>query len=172
MNKVNKVLAAFALIAGTLAAGVFVVRNASVFTDKRPAVATVAPPGSVAGVPQSSPPAPLAAPPINMAEAGFDPLFNGRDLTGWTGDTSRYSVENGVLAYNGPGRANVSTIRDFANFQLRFDYKVTGGADSGIGFRAPSMADPKVVVLEVQLQDESGQSSTSKIMSARFQRDV
>lgn len=92
---------------------------------------------------------------VPIAETGFESLFNGHDLTGWTGDTSKYDAEDGVLTYNGPGRANISTIRDFSNFQLRFDYKVTADADNGIGFRAPSMADTKVVVLEVQLQDES-----------------
>ena len=35
-------------------------------------------------------------------ESGFTPLFNGKDLAGWEGDTKGYVVEDGELEFFSP----------------------------------------------------------------------
>lgn len=97
----------------------------------------------------------VAAPP------GFTPLFNGRDLDGWWGMgtenpapllamteaqrrarveasladiRAHWRVENGELVNDGQG-LYLTTVRDYADFELLIDYKTVAKADSGIYLR-------------------------------------
>ena len=49
-------------------------------------------------------------------EEGYVSLFNGKDLTGWTGDTKGYLVENGNLVCK-PG-GNLYTEKEYADFTM------------------------------------------------------
>jgi hypothetical protein len=75
-------------------------------------------------------------------EAGFKPLFNGKDLTGWTGNPDLWSVEDGTI--KGITKADpklthntflVWTNGDVADFELRLSYKIVAG-NSGIQYRS------------------------------------
>ncbi len=73
------------------------------------------------------------------ADAKWEPLFNGKDLTGWKriGEGGEYSVEEGCLVgtqTNGKG-GDLVTERDFADFELRATYRVVWPANSGFWFR-------------------------------------
>jgi hypothetical protein len=35
--------------------------------------------------------------PVSLLAAGFRPLFNGKDLTGWDGNPELWSVEDGAI---------------------------------------------------------------------------
>jgi len=76
----------------------------------------------------------LSSLPLPDAE-GFVPLFNGKDLTGWTGDTKGYVVEEGVLVCK-PG-GNLYTAKEYGDFVFRFEFKLTPGANNGLAVRAP-----------------------------------
>ncbi len=75
------------------------------------------------------------------AEEGFVPLFNGKDLTGWTPakeNADSFSVNDGVLVVKGPrshlfytGDVNGGT---FKNFELRLKAKTLPKANSGVYF--------------------------------------
>ena len=68
-------------------------------------------------------------------EAGFQPLFNGKDLTGWE-HKGNWKVENGVITRQGKGGSLVykaSKVPD--DFEFRFDWKVASGSNSGIYYR-------------------------------------
>ncbi|MFO0177176.1 MAG: family 16 glycoside hydrolase, partial [Planctomyces sp.] len=45
--------------------------------------------------------------------AAWQALFNGRDLTGWTGDVKGYAAENGVLVCNKGGK-NLYTEKQYS----------------------------------------------------------
>ncbi|PCJ54084.1 MAG: glycosyl hydrolase [Candidatus Hydrogenedentota bacterium] len=68
-------------------------------------------------------------------EDGFTSLFNGKDLSGWTGDLEGYSAENGTIICK-PG-GNLFTEKEYSNFVFRFEFKFTPGANNGLGIRAP-----------------------------------
>ena len=76
----------------------------------------------------------LATLPLPDAE-GFVPLFNGKDLAGWTGDTTGYVVEDGVMACK-PG-GNLYTEQEYGDFIFHFEFKLTPGANNGLAVRAP-----------------------------------
>jgi HEAT repeat protein len=96
-------------------------------------------------------------PQVTPAEAaeGFVPLFNGRDLEGWTGDTHGYVVENGKLAVH-PERkgGNLYTEKEYADFVLRFDFKLTPAANNGLGVRAPLEGDAAYAGMEIQILED------------------
>jgi hypothetical protein len=66
-------------------------------------------------------------------------LFNGRDLHEWAGNGDHWKVQNGLVA--GTTDANpASTLllleREYSDFELRFDLRVTRGA-GGVHIRGP-----------------------------------
>jgi len=97
----------------------------------------------------------------NLPPAGFETLFNGKDLTDWKGLAhknavarrelegaalaeaqaaadakmqSHWSVIDGILTYDGTGDS-LCTKQDFGDFELYVDWKIPPGADSGLYLR-------------------------------------
>ena len=75
-----------------------------------------------------------------QSEAGFTSLFNGNDLSGWTlvgkkGDG--YGVKDGVIYCARGGGGNLLTEKQFANFILRFEFKLESASNNGMGISAP-----------------------------------
>ncbi len=95
---------------------------------------------------------------MNEPPAGFKPLFNGKDLTGWWGASTEdprkwmalppdelkkkkeaslsdiakhWKVENGELVNDGAG-LYLTTEQNFKDFELLVDYRTVPKADSGI----------------------------------------
>jgi len=98
---------------------------------------------------------PLAAAPA--VEDGFTPLFNGRDLAGWTGDIKGYKVEDGKIVVSPEASDNLYTEREYKDFVFRFEFKLTPGANNGIGIRAPLTGDAAYVGMEIQVLDDSAE---------------
>ena len=87
---------------------------------------------------------------LDDLNSDFQPLFNGRDLTGWNGDLNGYAVEDGCLVCLPNGR-NIFTDKEYDDFILRFEFKLTPGANNGIGIRAPRDAT-KISTQGIELQ--------------------
>ena len=86
---------------------------------------------------------------------GFVSLFNGLDLSQWTGNIAGYPVRDGAVevAPELGGGGNVYTKDEFANFIYRFEFQLTPGANNGIGIRAPLEGDAAYVGMEIQVLD-------------------
>jgi len=76
-------------------------------------------------------------------ETNWEPLFNGKDLTGWTilNGTAEYKVEGGAIV--GTSRLNTPntflvTDKEYGDFILEFEFKVDDGLNSGVQFRSLS----------------------------------
>jgi hypothetical protein len=89
---------------------------------------------------------------------GFVPLFNGRDMTGWTGNTEGYFAKDGVMVCD-PTKAggNVYTAEQYDNFILRFEFKLTPGANNGLAIRAPLGGDAAYKGMELQILDNTAE---------------
>ena len=82
-------------------------------------------------------------------EEGFTSLFNGRDLTGWRGDTSYWSVSDGAITgrttSENPLKYNTFLIWDGgepADFELRLKFKLVGEkVNAGIQIRSRRIPD-------------------------------
>ena len=111
---------------------------------------------------------------LTPAEAadGWQLLFDGTTLTGWkrfNHDTigPLWSVKDGAIVCDGSGlgegsgtnRGSLHTTREFGNFDLVLDYKLSPGGNSGIIYHA--VEDPKYTYdyetgPEYQLLDDAG----------------
>jgi hypothetical protein len=93
----------------------------------------------------------LPAQMLMMGEAseGFVSLFNGQDLGRWEGDEQQWKVERPLLRGTSDGKSAaglVLTGREYGDFDLRFDLRVTRGA-GGVRIRGAN-AGPSGVELE------------------------
>ncbi|MGB8957999.1 MAG: family 16 glycoside hydrolase [Candidatus Aminicenantales bacterium] len=98
-----------------------------------------------------------AMPQMTQAEAdeGFAPLFNARDLDGWTGDTKGYAAEDGkIVIHPELGSGNLYTAKEYADFVLRFEFKLTPAANNGLGVRAPLEGDAAYAGMEIQILED------------------
>lgn len=87
--------------------------------------------------------------PIEGDEPGFTPIFDGKTLNGWEGDPKYWRAEDGVLV----GEITPDTViksNTFIiwrggrpkDFELKLDYRITAGGNSGINYRSASVPDP------------------------------
>jgi hypothetical protein len=73
---------------------------------------------------------------------GFQSLFNGGDLSGWSvdgGDATTWGVENGAIVARGRDyrtRNYLLTDREYSDFVLRLEYNLDEGASAGVALRA------------------------------------
>ena len=86
--------------------------------------------------------------------AGFTPLFNGRDLTGWQGDTGGYEAVNGELRSRPGVGGNLLTVDEYDDFVLQFDFRLTPGANNGLAIRAPAKGNAAFDGIELQILDD------------------
>lgn len=95
----------------------------------------------------------LAAEEKQDSEEGFVPLFDGATLNGWQGGTAGYEVKDGILICKPGGGGHLYTDKEYGNFVFRFEFKLTPGANNGIGVRTPMEGDPAFVGMEFQILD-------------------
>jgi hypothetical protein len=92
--------------------------------------------------------------------AGFQPLFNGKDLDGWKvldGNMDAWGADNGILFVKGKGGGWLLTDREFSDFELRLEFKLPPAGNSGVALRAPfkTKANPAYEGMEIQLLDDA-----------------
>ena len=102
---------------------------------------------------------------LQAAEEGFVPVFGGDSLDGWTvRDWSivaapqkvmgtPWKIEDGVL-YGLNKRTWLISPREYSDFVLKLDTKVTRGSNGGIGLRFPPEGDPAYTAMEIQVVDD------------------
>ena len=74
------------------------------------------------------------------AEEGFTPLFDGKTLKGWTllGKTGEgYLVADGKIVCPRKGGGNLFTAKEYADFIIRFEFKLEDDSNNGLAIRAP-----------------------------------
>ena len=81
-------------------------------------------------------------------EPGFRPIFDGKTLSGWDGDPKYWRVSDGCMV----GEITPETIiksntfiiwrrGEPADFELKVDYRLTSGGNSGINYRSIVVPD-------------------------------
>ena len=91
-----------------------------------------------------------------LAKAEWRELFNGKDLSGWQGDTNGYEVINGVLVCQ-KGAKNLRTEKEYGDFAFEFEFRLDESANNGIGIRTPGDGHPASSGMEIQILDHNGQ---------------
>ncbi|MBN1804760.1 MAG: DUF1080 domain-containing protein [Sedimentisphaerales bacterium] len=87
---------------------------------------------------------------------GFELMFNGKDLTGWQGNTKGYVVKDGTIAVEPAlGGGNLYTAKEYSDFIMRFEFRLTPGANNGLGIRTPLQGDAAYEGMELQILDNT-----------------
>ncbi len=87
--------------------------------------------------------------------ARWEPLFDGKSLQGWTGDTENYRVENGVLVCT-KGAKDLRTEAVYSDFVFRFAFRLEESGNNGIGLRVPEGGRAAYEGMEIQILDHDG----------------
>jgi len=95
----------------------------------------------------------------NQTESRFVSLFNGKNLDGWVGNKTSYKVDNGTILVNpaGKGGGNLYTEKEYSNFNFRFEFQLTPGANNGLGIHAPLEGDAAYLGKELQILDNTAE---------------
>jgi len=96
---------------------------------------------------------------------GFVSIFDGTTFNGWRGylkDTvpGRWIIEDGAIKFNGSGGGEAQNAdggdiifaKKFKNFELRFDWKVAKGSNSGAFFLAREIAGQPIYISSPEYQ--------------------
>lgn len=97
---------------------------------------------------------------------GWVPLFNGKDLSGWSqkNGIATYRVENGIVVgktAEGSPNSFMCTIKDYGDFELTFEVNDDPGLNSGVQIRSLSKADfnnGRVHGPQVEIETSPGES--------------
>jgi Domain of Unknown Function (DUF1080) len=109
------------------------------------------------------------------AEPGFVSLFDGKSLDGWqiVGQKgSGYIVEKGLLVCPADGGGNLFTTKEYANFILRFEFRLFDGSNNGIGIRAPLEGDAAYKGMEIQILDDGAARYQGKLRPAQYHGSI
>lgn len=90
-------------------------------------------------------------------QQGYEVLFDGTNMDNWQGNLTDYVVKNGEMVIEPqPGsRGNLYTKKEYGDFSFRFEFKLTPGANNGVGIRTPMEGDAAYVGMEIQILDNT-----------------
>lgn len=124
---------------------------------------------------------------------GFTPIFNGKDLTGWQGlvgdpisrakmspkklstlqkkanaeMAANWSVKDGAIVFNGAGN-NLCTVKEYSDFEMFVDWKITKEGDSGIYLRGT----PQVQIWDISRLDVGAQVGSGGLYNNHVNRST
>jgi hypothetical protein len=87
------------------------------------------------------------------AREGFVSLFDGKTLRGWQGAVNGYTIENGTMVCK-PG-GDLYTNKEYANFILRFEFKLPPAGNNGVSIRSPLTGASAYTGMEIQILDDA-----------------
>jgi hypothetical protein len=77
----------------------------------------------------------------SKGDEGFQPLFDGKTLTGWSGAVDNYEVKDGAIMCK-PGKGGVlHTADEYGDFVVRLEIKLPEGGNNGLAIRYPGQGD-------------------------------
>jgi len=82
----------------------------------------------------------------------WQPLFNGKDFTGWTGDIANYKIDGSNVTCP-KGAHSIATEKEYGDFIIDFKFKLETAGNNGIGLRVPKDGSPHIGGMEIQILD-------------------
>lgn len=71
------------------------------------------------------------------AAQGFTSIFNGTDLSGWTGAIDNYEVRDGAIVCKPDHGGVLHTEAEYSDFVVRVEFKLPPGGNNGLAIRYP-----------------------------------
>lgn len=83
---------------------------------------------------------------------GFESIFNGRNLDGWSGAKDAVAVQDGALVWQHGKKGVLFTDAVYTDFKARLWFKVPSAGNNGLAIRYPGTGDPAYAgMCEVQV---------------------
>ncbi len=85
-------------------------------------------------------------------------LFNGKDLSGWEGESALWSARDGMIVGKSPGikyNAFLATTAEYQDFELKLSFRLVGAVgNSGVQFRSRRMpGSPQVAGYQADIAE-------------------
>ncbi len=89
-------------------------------------------------------------------QEGFEMLFDGTNLDKWTSTPAYEITPEGYIRSNPDAKfgKNLYTKDQYGDFVYRFEFKLTPGANNGVGIRTPLEGDAAYQGMEIQILDD------------------
>jgi len=95
---------------------------------------------------------------------GFTSLFNGKDFTGWAGSTDACRVTDSAIEWLRGKDGTLHTQEEYADFIVRFEFKLPPGGNNGLAIRYPGKGNPAYEgMTECQVLDDNYEKVKGKI---------
>ncbi|HOW73236.1 MAG TPA: DUF1080 domain-containing protein [Phycisphaerae bacterium] len=91
------------------------------------------------------------------SEKGFEPIFNGKDLDGWTvvADRAGFVVKDGILrSDSGKNGQWLRYNRELGDFVLRVEWRVSKDGNAGVFIRSKAEGNPWETGHEIQISNQ------------------
>jgi hypothetical protein len=86
----------------------------------------------------------------------FEPIFNGKDLSGWVGATDGYEVVDGAIRCRKGSGGNLMTEKQYGDFVARLEFRLPPGGNNGLAIRSPVKGNPAYdAMTELQVLDST-----------------
>ena len=85
---------------------------------------------------------------------GFQPVFNGKDWSGWGGPVDNYEIVDGTIKCKPEQGGTIFTKKEYADFAARMEIRLPHGGNNGLAIRYPGEGDTAYVgMCEIQTLD-------------------
>jgi len=99
---------------------------------------------------------------------GFVPIFNGKDLSGWSGPVENYEVVAGTLQCKDGKGGTIFTNDEYGDFVARLEFKLPRGGNNGLAIRYPGSGDTAYEgMCELQVLDNAA-ANYAKLDARQF----
>lgn len=92
------------------------------------------------------------------ADKPFEHPYNGKDLSGWhveSGKLESWKANGDLISCVKPEGGYLALDREYADFEIKLDYRLPPAGNSGVGIRFPRGGWPSTMGMEIQLLDDA-----------------
>lgn len=89
---------------------------------------------------------------------GFEPVFDGKSLAGWSGPVENYEVKGGAIVCKPKSGGTIYTDKEYSDFVARVEFRLPPGGNNGLAIRYPGKGDTAYIgMCELQVLDDSAE---------------
>ena len=90
----------------------------------------------------------------SKGDDGFESVFDGKSLEGWSGSVANYEVVDGAIVCKKGKGGNLFTSEQYGDFVARLEFKLPPGGNNGLAIRYPGQGNPAYIgMCELQVLD-------------------
>ncbi len=103
------------------------------------------------------------------SNAGFESIFNGKDLDGWDGPINNYEVVEGAIRCKPNEGGTIYTKNEYDDFVARLEFRLPPGGNNGLAIRFPGQGDTAYVgMCELQVLDSEHEKYAGKLDARQY----